>query len=430
MQKVYNWYSKESVQNALLEIAQNREIVSVYRDGAFGKRPNIIQYPADIVQSVAEGTIAFHGSVERWEQPMNLDVAMTKKDLDNLRQGWDVLIDPDVKDFEMAKIVTKVIIGGLKDYGVRNYSVKFTGGKGFHIGIPFESLPNKVNLQPTKLLYPDTLQKIIEFLKWYMKDQLKQELQALDSPENIAKRIGKSVNDIVSKNEIEPFKIVSMDIFSSRHLFRLPYSLHESTLLVSLPIKPEHIDKFEREQASPEKVKVEDKFLITKAKGDAELLVVEALDWATKHMKETKETLPKPKQFKRLKAIPEMYFPPCIKTILDGMADGRKRSLFILINFLRNMGWDADKTEKRIFEWNEKNYPPLRNNYLRGQLRWHFRQGERNLAPPNCDNENFYKPLGLYDLCKDLHSRGIKNPVSYPIRKVSKIDKLKVNKPK
>jgi len=427
LQKVYNWYSKESVQKAILEVANNREVVSVYKDGSFGKRPDMLQYPADIVQAVSEGTIAFHGSIEQWSNPMKLDVGMAKKELDSLRTGWCVFFDPDVKDFQIAKLVTKIIIEALKDYGVKNCSVKYSGGKGFHIGIPVESLPETVNYQPIQMLFPDLQEKVVSFIKWRITDTLKDGLIALDTPENLAKRIGKNSNEIISDNEIDPFKIVSMDIFKSRHLFRLPYSLHETTLMVSMPLKPDDIDKFEKENALPEKVKVEEKFLIPKVKGDAYDLVIEALDWSSKHMKDEREELPKLRTFKR-KFIPEKYFPPCIKALLNGVSDGKKRGTFILINFLRNVGWNSEQIEKRILEWNEKNYMPLRASYLRSQLRWHFRQADRNLAPPNCDNENFYKSMGLYDLCKDLHAQGIKNPVSYPIRGISRTDKLKIRK--
>jgi hypothetical protein len=426
--KVWNWYSRESVQKALIEAGKNREVVSVFKDGAYGKRPDVIQYPADVTQAVAEGTVAFHGSVERWNQPMKLDVGMTKVELDNLRQGWDILLDPDVKDFEIAKLVVKQIFEMFKDHGVTNYSCKFTGGKGFHIGLPFESLPEKINLQPTNTLYPDLLQKIIEYTKWYINDQLKDELLALDTPENIAQRIGKTVNDIVGPDGIEPFKIVTMDIFSSRHLFRLPYSLHETSLLVSLPIKPENIDKFQREHASPEKVKVEEKFLIPKvALHDAEGLVIEALDWFAKHKVDIKETLPKERKFVKVRDVPEEYFPPCIReVILKGLADGRKRSTFVLINFLRNMGWDAEKIEKRLTEWNEKNYPPLRANYLRTQLRWHLRQ-DRNLLPPNCDNAQFYQDTKVCmpdEICKGGTDKiMLKNPVNYPFKKMGRLQK-------
>jgi hypothetical protein len=417
-QRVWNYYSRSSVQKAILEVAKDREVVCVFPDGRFGKRPDMLQYQSDILQAVAEGAVAFHGSVERWSQPMKLDVGMTKQELDALRKGWDIIIDPDVKDFEIAKIATKQIIEALKDHGVKNYSVKFTGHKGFHIGIPFESLPETINFQPTSSLFPELFQKIIEYIKWYIRDSLREELLSFENPTNISQRIGKPLSEIVDENGLNPFKIVAIDVFSSRHLFRLPYSLHESSLLVSLPINPEKIEKFEREDALPEKVKIEETFLTQKTSlRDAEGLVVEALDWASKYQKEVAEALP-PKKLPKTKFISEMFFPPCITTILQGLKDGRKRSVFILINFLRNMGWDMQKIEEKVFEWNEKNVPPLRKSYVRSQLRWHFRQ-DKNLLPPNCDNQNFYSDIGICspdEICKT----GIKNPVNYPFKKIKK----------
>jgi hypothetical protein len=428
-QRIWNWYSRESVLKAIVETAKNREVVAVYRDGIFGKRPDVIQYPQDVLQSVAKGTISFHGSLERWQQPMKLDVGLSKPQLDAMRIGWDILFDVDVDDFEIAKLTVKQLIEAFKDHSVSSYSVKYTGGSSFHVGIPFEALPEKINAQPTALQYPEILQKIIEYVKWYIKDQLKEEISALGSQEEIARRVGKPVKEITENGEISTFKIVSMDVFGSRHLFRLPYSLHEKTLNVSLPIKPESVGKFEVQQALPEKAKVEEKFLVPKTSlHDAEALVIEALDWSSKHLVETKEEIPKISAKKMVKAIPEDYFPPCIKNILQGLSDGRKRSLFVLTNFLRNVGWNLDKIENRIMEWNLKNTPPLRNSYLRTQLRWHFRQ-ERNLLPPNCDNEIFYVAMSIChpdNICKGNTDKiTIKNPVNYPFRKLKLKKKLR-----
>lgn len=416
--RVWNWYSRESVQRAILEISKGREIVSIYKEGNYGKRPNTLSYPGDILQAVAEGSVAFHGSVEHWSNPMKLDVGMAKLDQDALRTGWDIFIDPDVPDFEIAKIIVRKVIEAMKDHGVMNYSVKFSGGKGFHVGVPFRSLPEKINLQPSSAMYPDLLQKIIEFIKWYTRDSMKEALLELGQPNAISQRVNKPMADIMSGDELDPFKVVSMDIFSSRHLFRLPYSLHEKSMLVSMPVRPDKVEAFEKEMAQPEKAKVDEKFLQSRVPShDAEALVVEALDWASKHRMEVQEVAPKKKIIsQKTKFIPEEMFPPCIKKMLDGgMSDGKKRAVFVLINFLRNMGWRPEQVEKRLVEWNEKNYPPLRANYLRGQMRWHFR-AEKPMLPPNCDNQNYYKSLGVFECCKQLHDAGVKNPVSYPFR--------------
>jgi hypothetical protein len=234
--KVWNWYSRESVQRAVLEAAKNREVASIYREGNFGKRPNVLNHPGDIMQAVAEGAFSFHGSVEHWSNPMKLELGMMKQDQDALRTGWDVFIDPDIPDFELAKATVKQTLEALKDHGVTNYSVKFSGGKSFHIGIPFTSLPESINMQPSSGMYPELLQKTIEFLKWYMRDQLKEAFLAIDTPSMISQRINKPLSEITNEQGLDPFKVVTMDVFSSRHLFRLPYSLHEKSLLVSLPL--------------------------------------------------------------------------------------------------------------------------------------------------------------------------------------------------
>ena len=62
--QVWNWYSREKVRKAILEFAKNREVVSVFSDGSYGRRPDSLNYDGDILQAIAEGTVAFHSSVE------------------------------------------------------------------------------------------------------------------------------------------------------------------------------------------------------------------------------------------------------------------------------------------------------------------------------------------------------------------------------
>lgn len=418
-QRVWNWYSRESVQKALIEASKDREVASVFSDGRFGKRPNVINYQGDVLQAIAEGTVAFHGSVERWHNPMKLDVGLTRDQLNTMRKGWDILIDPDVADFDISRLTVMRIIQALKDHGITNYSLKFSGGKGFHIGVPFESMPDKINFEPMSNAYPEILQKIMGYIKHYIRSGLKDDIQSLDTTENIAKRVGKNVADITDADGIDPFKIVIMDVFSSRHLFRLPYSLHEKTLMVSLPLSYMRLENFDKSMAVPEKVKVDEKFLQQRMPSrDGEGFIIEALDWAAKNAVEKPEekVAPRRQENNSIPFIPEDKFPPCIKCILErGLGDGKKRGVFILINFLRNMGWSMEEVEKKVFDWNQKNAPALSNNYLRSQLRWHFRQ-DRNLLPPNCENPNFYKAIGVYELCYNMHATGIKNPVNYPMR--------------
>ncbi len=418
-QVVYDWYSRESVQKALLEFGRNREVVVVFGNKQFGKRPNVLQYPGDILQAVSEGAVAFHGSVERWSNPMNLDVGMTQEQLNSLRIGWDLLIDIDVSDFEVAKIATRCFVEALKDHGIKNFFVKFTGGKSFHIFLPFESFPQKINTVPTKEQYPEVAKKVTEYLKWYVEDDLKDSLLKRFDVKEISQRVGKSVEEISEDGELLPFKAITIDIFGSRHLFRLPYSLHESTLLVSVPLKEERVERFKKEYADPEKIDVDFAFLEKRAEfPEAEALVIEALDWASALSEEEEKVLPKEARRKRVKPgkpVPEEFFPPCIKAILSGLSDGRKRSVFTLVNFLRHMNWSFEEIEKRVFEWNEANKPPLRENYVKAQLRWNFRQ-ERDLLPANCDHSLFYEDIGICKPDEVCEGKKVKNPINYPFK--------------
>lgn len=81
------------------------------------------------------------------------------------------------------------------------------------------------------------------------------------------------------------------------------------------------------------------------------------------------------------------------------------------------MGWTWEQIDKELMEWNEKNLPPLRINYIKTQLRWHKTQ-KRNILPPNCDNENFYKDIGVY--CGDEFHKNVKNPINYSYRKLKR----------
>jgi len=423
---IWNYYSRKDVQEALLEVAKNREVVGVFANGNFGKRPNVLLYPDDIIEMVKDGVVSFHGSVERWSNPMALESGMIKQEMDRIRSGWDLIIDPDCPDFEIAKLTVKTILSALKDHSITNYSVKFTGGKSFHIGIPFEIFPEKINLVKTVSLYPDLPQKIMEYLKDYVRETLKEEILAFDNPLAIAERVKKSITEITDKDGLNPFKVAQIDsmLVSPRHMFRLPYSLHESSLLVSLPVDPSKLDKLSKDDAKPQRVKVEKKFL-TREQGlkEANILVVEALDWAEKH-KIVEEKVPYTGPKMRIKLIKnKKYFPPCTLKCFNGLSDGRKRSVFIFANFLRNMGWDWDKVEKELLAWNEKNVPPLPQRYIRTQLRWHKRQ-RRNLLPPNCNNQNFYVSFGVClpdEICKGGTKKiTIKNPVNYPFRKMKK----------
>jgi DNA primase large subunit len=93
------------------------------------------------------------------------------------------------------------------------------------------------------------------------------------------------------------------------------------------------------------------------------------------------------------------------------MADGKKRAMFALTNFLGTCGWNPEMIEKRLHEWNEKNPEPLREVNIKGHMHG-VRLKKERILPPNC--KAFYQELGV---CKpDEFCSRIKNPGQYALR--------------
>ena len=226
--------------------------------------------------------------------------------------------------------------------------------------------------------------------------------------------------------KFNPFSLVDIDtlLISSRHLFRCPYSINEKSSLLSLPIKPEEIKDFKKEQASIKKFIPGPTFLNRDVKEkDASALITKAYE-SYSRQQNTKEKLSLTKAFKAraaTKAIPQDAFPPCIIAGLKGLQDGKKRFIFILYNFLSNIGYNDEEISSIMQDWNKNNPQSLRENYIQAQLSWSSRQKQK-ILPPNCSNQAYYPDLGI---CKpDSLCRLIKNPVNYSLRKQSEKERL------
>jgi len=197
-------------------------------------------------------------------------------------------------------------------------------------------------------------------------------------------------------------KVANLDLVlvAPRHLFRMPYSLHEKTALASVVLGKEELEKFNPKDADPLKVRVRN-FMPECEEGEAKGLLSEALDWRKgKDMKdkeiEDKKYSGVKREFKEydFKDVPEGAFPPAINKLLKGMEEGRKRGLFVLITFLKALNFSPDYINKKVREWNEKNDPPLREGYVRAQIDWHLKQ-RKKILPPNYGNDAFYRDIGL-----------------------------------
>ncbi len=493
-------YKRKDVQEEMLLHAKQREMAVRFND-RFGSRPDMMNAASDILENAKQGATSFHCSEELWRNPLQLKSEMSRQEQDNLRSGWDLVIDVDCPVWEYSKLITHFIVQALRENGVTSISCKFSGNKGFHIGVPFEAFPKKVGEKESRLLFPDGVRIIAAYLvhevdkgnrfsdfilkrgllelleKTGMKredlvrmvcrkcatpkkaqsekieficticqkseagagEDVKQcsrcgrimEKKTLARPENCAVCKGK---DFVQKLDVESILSVDAVLISSRHLYRMPYSLHEKSALVSLPINPDEVLKFERDMAKPDKIEVGKwKFLGRENvhSGNAAMLFDRAFHWHLQKSQEqdaVKSTFGGArKEYTLTEAIPEELFPPCVKLILNGITDGRKRAVFILINFWRSVGYDYTSIETMLQEWNKRNPEPLREINIKNPVAYHKQQNKQAL-PPNCLNAGYMLAMGV---CKPDHfCATIKNPAQYTKKKAWLLQQNNKTKPK
>jgi len=487
------YYSNPAVLDALVKFAQNRETVPRYFEG-FGKRPDMVQYPSDIIGLINRGATSFHCSEELWNDPLAISNEMEKEKFDEIRKGWDLLIDIDSPYLDLSKIAAKLVVGALEFHGVNNYGIKFSGGKGFHIIIGWKAFPEEFEEKKTKEMFPEWPRAITEYLfKWieptFMKEAGK--IMKLDKKEekiemhclncnrpalagritsylcpicgmkadrkNADKRKIRCMNpgcpgilEIIDErdyyycelckdfdNEKIPLdSIRNPDMFKEkrgekisehakfdlvlvapRHLFRMPYSLHEKTSLSSVVIGKEQIESFVPRDANALNVKPMN-FYPNNEENEAVRLLKSALDWKKQKQKEDEEIDRKvygnyrqanneEREFEEInsKDVNENMYPDSIKKILLGLKDGRKRGLFVLITFFRCLNYSPEEINNKIKGWNKLNQVPLKEGYIKSQINWHLKQ-KKKIIPPNYNNEAFYKDLGVLDKKPE-----VKNPL-------------------
>ncbi len=420
------YYKRLEIQQALVSAGEHKEVAMSYGGTDYGKRPDVLSYPKDVLEMVKQGATSFHCSEELWSNPLQIATGMKPEEYNHLRTGWDLILDIDCKELEYSKIAADILIQALKHYGINCISVKFSGNHGFHIGVPFEAFPEFVNYNgqntPVKNLFPEGPRKIAGYLQGMINNVLRQKLLEKEAPAVIAQKSGKKVEEIIKQCVFDPFAVLAIDtvLIASRHLYRMPYSLNEKSCLVSVVIKPEQILSFDKSTASPEKVVPSMKFLERNkaVPNEAKNLFVQAFDAKSvySHASAITQIVEKKNAEKIFEpvasAIPEQYFPPCIQKISQGLTDGKKRALLILINFLNSIGWSYEQIENYVKEWNKKNPDPLRETYILGQLRY---IKTKKVLPPNCDNLAYMK--GINVCFPDGFCPKIKNPVNYAIAK-------------
>lgn len=213
------YYSRPDIQKVLLEFAQDRELVPRYFEG-FGKRPDMLQYPSDIMGLVGKGATSFHGSEEHWVDPLSLSVDLTPAQISGLRKGWDLLIDIDSPFLDCSRIAAQLIIAALEHHGIKHYGIKFSGSKGFHLIVPWKAFPSVYAGQETRTMFPEWPRIISEYLMHYIRhDYNTRAAEVLTNISAISERTKLTAEDLLEVYCLQCTKPAQED---KVHLLRCP----------------------------------------------------------------------------------------------------------------------------------------------------------------------------------------------------------------
>lgn len=454
---IYAHYNRPEILKAILGNAQGKEVVGSFGGTGYAKRPDTIFYEQDILSLVKQGITSFHCSEETWNDPMRLQPGMSRNDLEALRIGWDLIIDVDCVFLEYSKLAADLIVQALEHYSIKNISVKFSGNHGFHIGVPFESMPEFIDGKQTKTLFPQAARLIAELLKEFIEGKIdlktgrgkladaiwRYEAQGSSDEQQIMAKIIEKTSvpheKLVRRTKTEDgydidvfnaFELLEIDtiLISSRHLCRMVYSVNEKSGLVSLPINPKKILEFNRDVARIENKIISRFTFLERSKsipGEATQLLREAFD--RQYSEQTvvgDDKKVASRTYEDIRdAIPEIYFPPMIKKLLEGnLRDGRKRAVFVLGAFLFSVGWTEDAVSERIHIWNKTHPEGLRDAYIRGQI--------KHLASSKTLPPNFSVIAEYFGYDKELIPAKMKNPVNFSRSQYRKFVKSNAVQPK
>jgi DNA primase catalytic subunit len=202
-----SYYKRRDIQEEIIKAAENREIAVRYGD-KFGNRPDVLNNPNDILELAKQNATSFHASEELWQNPLQLGLDMKKHEIDELRIGWDLVLDVDFEAWEATKLIADALVGALKAHGIKSISAKFSGNKGFHIGVPFEAFPKKIvvegKMQETKNLFPESVRRIAVYLIHYIDNKennfrLSEKIMSCEGFNDFIKESGKSIESFTTE---------------------------------------------------------------------------------------------------------------------------------------------------------------------------------------------------------------------------------------
>tara|TARA_Y100000310_G_scaffold344014_1_gene454548 strand:- start:4426 stop:6000 length:1575 start_codon:yes stop_codon:yes gene_type:complete len=177
------YYARKDIQQAIYDFCKNRETVANFNNEFFAKRPDMLDYPTDIFNSAKNGATSFHCSEELWQNPLDINTDMTPEQYNQIKTGWDFLIDIDSPFLDYSKIAARLIIKALEYNGVKNIGIKFSGSKGFHIIIPFKAFPKQIGTDEdaiqVKDKFPEYPRLIAQYIGDLIHDKLAEEIIAV-----------------------------------------------------------------------------------------------------------------------------------------------------------------------------------------------------------------------------------------------------------
>ena len=91
------YYKRPEIQQALVDAADKKEIAVSYGGTGYGKRPDALRYPKDVLEAVKQGATSFHCSEELWNNPLQITTGAKPEDLNAIRTGWDLILDIDTQ---------------------------------------------------------------------------------------------------------------------------------------------------------------------------------------------------------------------------------------------------------------------------------------------------------------------------------------------
>jgi len=241
MSEIY--YCNQDVLEALYLQCKNREVF--LRGTEFvSSRPLSVSSSEELrslIERYAQNRVSgVFASIEVFSNPLD----------PSTRTSWDLAIDLDGEHLDHLKKCVLNVAGVLQIFKISCLKIKFSGRRGFHIVIPGAAFDIFMNDSEFIEAYPNVPRAICRFIEASLRPDQK--------------------------------KMVTFDydLYQTRRVLRLAYSLHEETGLVSLPLSLDQISTFKPEDALPSRVEIDYKWLKTDAKiGEAWDLMEATSKW-------------------------------------------------------------------------------------------------------------------------------------------------------